>query len=273
MPSRWPQISVSTRSSSGVGAKSGRCDRARSTKSCSDAASDGNGPIRQSSSPARASGWRLVARIAMPGHAVWISLASRAEASGTCSQLSRISNAVRDTRWSSTTARSSRSPPDTPSASATVAATTRPLVAFERSAIHTPSRHSAATPSPSSTASRVFPMPPGPTIVSSRPGASRRLTSAIASSRPTNVVAGAMRLWPSAGTARTGTGFGNGSSRGAAADRVTGWSKSRRRYVPTGSTATESSSAAAVTASSDASTKPPFAAPTTRDAWCKASAM
>ena len=62
-------------------------------------------------------------------------------------------------------------------------------------------------------------------------------------------------------------------ARGPTAESVTGWSKSRRRKVPTGSIVTEAVSPAAMTASSDASTKPPFVAPTTREAWCKASAM
>ena len=75
----------------GSRAKSGRCARARSTKSCSDVV-----VRRQRADPPELfarKGERLATRREDRdrGHPVWISLASRAEASGTCSQLSRIS--------------------------------------------------------------------------------------------------------------------------------------------------------------------------------------
>ena len=72
-----------------------------------------------------------------------------------------------------------------------------------RSTSQTPSGHDAATRSPTSVARRVFPTPPGPVSVTSRPGPQGGGDPAHLSSRPWNDVGGGTRLWPSAGTART----------------------------------------------------------------------
>ena len=181
MPSRCRQISPTIRSSPAFAARSGTCAPARSTKSRTESSLVESGPIRHTSSFAKASGLRLVARMPTAGTRP----APRSRVGqwrvARCSQLSRIRSACFAPRGARARRSGRRgSPPDTPSASAIAAATRRPFVAFERSAIQTPSAHSCASRRPSSTARRVLPMPPGPTMVSSPPAPTWPASSSIA---------------------------------------------------------------------------------------------
>ena len=102
----------------------------------------------------------------------------------TCSQLSRMTNAVLLLRRSNSAA----SPP-TFNAATNVSTTSSGVAAVSSLANQTPP---GATPSdelslrPAAIATAVLPTPPGPTISTSRPSASRSATAATSVSRPTS---------------------------------------------------------------------------------------
>ncbi len=195
MPSRSRQIWTMVSRSASSRSSSVRCERARSQNRSMQSSRTVNGWMRQTSSPGQVSGIRLVARIATAGQRRSSVLARRLAVSRTCSQLSTRSSARRRSRWRSTTASSSSSPGPAPMASAIATATSCGSDTDDRSTIHTPSGHDAASARPTSTARRVLPMPPGPTIVTSRRVAIRSRSPATSSARPTKAVNGRTRLW------------------------------------------------------------------------------
>ena len=95
----------------------------------------------------------------------------------------------------------------------------------------TPSGKVSATDVASWSESRVFPVPPGPVIVSSRVVSNRRLASASSSSRPTKVVSWVGRLFGRVSGVRS---FGNseGSPSPSTWKSRSGASRSRSRYSP-----------------------------------------
>jgi hypothetical protein len=127
------------------------------------------------------------------------SSASAPAASPSCSRLSSTSSSSRPVRWSASSSSGSRgTASDTPSARAR-SATTR-SAASSRWAGLVPTNDTNTTPSgwrssraaATSSASRVLPMPPGPTRVTSRHvgSSSRSRRRASSGSRPTSVVSG-----------------------------------------------------------------------------------
>ena len=120
-------------------------------------------------------------RIRSPGAASRSRTASAAAASRTCSQLSRITTAAAPLSRSNSAA----SPPVTFNAAITVSSTSSAVVAVSSLANQTPPGDSASV-RPVAIATAVFPIPPGPTISTSRSPASSSDSAAISVSRPTS---------------------------------------------------------------------------------------
>ena len=150
----------------------------------SSMASGGTGQIVSPPSP-RAS--RLVASTRSSGQCTSSCSTTRADSPMTCSQLSMTTIVGRSARCSTSRSRpadaspwrgpASRSPMPTATASGTAAGS-------PTGASSTRNASCSSWPRASSCARRVFPAPPGPTIVTSRWAATRRPRAARSSSRP-----------------------------------------------------------------------------------------
>jgi hypothetical protein len=136
-------------------------------------------------------------------------------ASRSCSRLSSTSSSSRPARWSASSSSGSRGTArETPSAAARLATTTSAASSGRAGTVPTndtnavPSRWRPPLPAATSTASRVLPIPPGPTRVTSRQAGSSSSSCSLASSRsrPTRVVGGCGRSRPgrAAGPGRWG---------------------------------------------------------------------
>ena len=204
-PSTRRQISAMAASADGsVASRSGRAARARSRKSATDGDPRSSSPAGTSSgataisrSPRRWSVERLVTRAHMPGHAASNSPRVGA-ASRRCSNVSSTSS-TRRSRTCRTS--SSRAGPCARSASTDrIRIGTRS--AGSRSAAsetnRTPPENREWARALASSASRVFPMPPGPVSVRSWSAGSASVARICSSSRsrPINAVCGTGR-WPS----------------------------------------------------------------------------
>ena len=228
-PSRRRAISATAAALAGVSAKSWRTALARSTNSCTggdEASASGSAVAGSGGSASGGTAYSLsarsrrairqVARIVTPAQRASSSLRSRA-ASTTCSRLSRMSSHRSSPKWSTRACSGEAAP-------AISAPTSRPIAPRSPSGLVTDSSGTNATPagkpsavrSPTASASRVLPIPPGPVSVTSRASGLRMrpVTSSIACSRPTSDVVA------------TGRGSGPraaGDSRGASASpgRVT----------------------------------------------------
>ena len=149
----------------------------------STASARASGASSNTSFPSMSSGTWLVHKIRTPGAASRRRTASAAAASMTCSQLSRMINAVLLFRRSNSAA----SPP-TFNAATSVSTTSSGVAAVSSLANQTPP---GVTPSdefsspPVAIATAVFSTPPGPTISMSRLSASRLAIAATSVSRPT----------------------------------------------------------------------------------------
>ena len=147
----------------------------------STASERANGASSKTTSPSMSSGTWLVHRIRSAGAASRRRTARAAAASRTCSQLSRITTAAVDLNRS----KSASSPPGPPTALTSTSTTSSAVIAVSSLANQTPSVDEASR-RPTAIATAVFPIPPGPTISTSRSPASRSETAATSFSRPTS---------------------------------------------------------------------------------------
>ncbi len=194
-PSSRRTSSFTAPSFAGVSSKSGRtaCARSRKTRRATSCASGARASSRSPSSPRRT---RDVATIASAGARSRSPRTTGAIAPASCSRLSRTRRAGTPRRKSAIRSSGSRSGPGpTLSARATAAGTER---ASRTSASGT---NQAASPAggqrrwSASSAIRVFPMPPGPVIVTSRSRATSSRSRASSSSRPKKRVSSS-GAWP-----------------------------------------------------------------------------
>ena len=189
-PSSAAQIASTDAAFSSVTAKSGLTARARSTNR-SAATAAGSGPRSTLCSPPIRSRIRLVASTeteVAPSSAL-----SAGAASTTCSTLSRTSSMRRSPSAITTFSASGGSPVSLiPSACAIAGITWSGSSTGARSTNAMPSGNAASTARAAATASRLFPMPPGPVIVTSRCSSSMsiRVTASSSSSRPSSRVSG-----------------------------------------------------------------------------------
>ena len=183
------------------------------------------GPARRSRRGRRAArGWWRGSRTS--GHRCRTAATSRAQASTTCSQLSRRRSARRRPRTAMSAVcagwpGASPAPIAVSAVPATSAGSARGARGA-RSTNHTPPGHGqpsgapapASTPAAAWSARRVLPTPPAPVSVTSARAASSRRTSASSRPRPTKLVSWRGRLW---GGAAGGAGAGAGPRRRAGA--------------------------------------------------------
>ena len=206
-PSRRRQISATAAALPSVRAKPGRTARARATNSATagDAissssgtlagptgtlAGSGSGGTGYSRSACSPSTVRLVATITTPGQRASSAPRSRA-APITCSRLSRMSSQASSLSRSARASSGEHVPASSaPTARATPANTSPGWVTAASGTNAVPDPKRSASRSPTATASRVLPTPPGPVNVTNRtPGrASRPASSPMACSRPTSEV-------------------------------------------------------------------------------------
>ena len=147
-----------------------------------------SGPILKTTSPGRSSGWRPVTSSTGSAAPCTIVSARAAQASTTCSQVSRMSSA----RLPRSVAASQPGdgPPlapgsiRSPSADATARSIPSASRSADRSARNTPSGNVRATSPATLTASRVLPAPPGPVSVTSLDRASASLIAVASCARP-----------------------------------------------------------------------------------------
>jgi hypothetical protein len=148
-----------------------------------------NGGTGKTTSPSMPRASRLVARTVTPGQVCTIRESTAAHASARCSQLSTTSS-TRASRSRSVT--ESINPTVgrscTPTAAATAAATMSGSATAARSTQPAPSENRRDASVATSTASRVFPLPPAPVRVSTRAPASSSPSAVRSPSRPTRVV-------------------------------------------------------------------------------------
>lgn len=214
MPSRRRQMSATTGASASDRLYESTRSRARSTNSwiagyrraspASTVAPSG-GELRPSSRRTRSrftiSGSRLVARMRTPGARARMRSAQPATASMTCSQLSSSRSVRRPCRKSQVDPSMSAEVTPTPMAAAMAFGTSSGSVRVARSISHTPSGNSSSDRSATARATVVLPMPPGPTIETSRPVSSSAESDSITSVRPKMRVVPIGRLWPGRGAA------------------------------------------------------------------------
>ena len=194
----------------------------------------GSGGTGNSCSPLSLSMVRLVTRIFRPG-AVASSSASSGAASVTCSKLSSTSSS-RLRRYDTRSARSLSPEVFSPSPAA-IAPGTRSADGTDASSMNrTPSAKPSRSRPAASTASRVFPEPPGPVRVTSRTPSprTRASTAAISCSRPTSGVGGTGSS-PAVGTASPGVSLPAGWVRVNRSLSSTARSFSTRRCRPAAS--------------------------------------
>ncbi len=151
--------------------------RAARRLNSSTASASASGVSSKTCSPSTSSGTWLVQRMRSAGAASSRRTASAAAASTTCSQLSRITTAPPLSR-----SISAGSPPVTPVAAISMSRTSSAVVAPSSRASHT----APGSVRPVAIATAVFPIPPGPTISTSRCSSSRAASAAISASRPTS---------------------------------------------------------------------------------------
>ena len=169
--------------------------RARSSSDPRPGRAISRGPSGTTCSPRTRRGARLVTRTVSPVAAA-SSCVTTGAASSTCSKLSSSSRRRRRRRSSSRACRTGRSQPSSriPSVAAIVGTTRAGSLTGARSTKNVPSANSPDNAAATSSARRVFPVPPGPVTVSSRVVASNAVTSATSDSRPTKEVSCAGRL-------------------------------------------------------------------------------
>jgi hypothetical protein len=201
-PSRRRPISATASAFSSVRAKPGRTARARSTNSATvgeassadtpedtlaGSASGGTGYSRSARSPSTV---RLVATIVIPGQRASSSPKSRAIPT-TCSRLSRISSQAPSPNVSASASSGEPAPARSAPAIRPIAASTSSGLVIASSGTNTvPAPKRSPSRSPTATASRVLPMPPGPVSVTSRAPerSTSPATSSMARSRPSSDV-------------------------------------------------------------------------------------
>ncbi len=203
-PSTRRQISATMRVVSSVRLKSARTADARCAKrmtqgfeaasaSASAAAGTGRGGTANSISPCRWSSSREVASTDSPGAASRSPATVRAP-SRTCSKLSVTSRSVLSRRCSRMTSSTGMSGASRSSNAEAMASGTRAGSSIMVSgAKYTPSPKRGSSLSAAATASRVFPLPPGPVRVTRRERASSPEMSASSWSRPMKLVSCAGR--------------------------------------------------------------------------------
>ncbi len=162
---------------------------------------DGTG-IRPS--PAMPSGSRLVVTIRRSVQRRSSASLSSTMASRTCSQLSKMSSARRPSSALTSAVVAPSGPGLSRRVDAAASGTSDASSRVENSTNQTPSGYWSTRCAPSSSASRVFPTPPGPVRVSSDVDATRSSASAISASRPTNVDSWRGRLFGRVSSDRTG---------------------------------------------------------------------
>ena len=206
MPSSWRHIDTS----SGALSSSRSCRspvsstrvcsrRTESEASTSECEAPGSGtpsdPIRHIDSPGTSSGSRLVASMRTSPVDRRRAPASFAAASTRCSQLSTMTSIWRSlSRSASDRSRLVPGRSDNPRAAAAACGTRLSSERAARSTTQVPSGYRHCVSRATSIASRVFPQPPGPASVTSRPPRRRALTSSSSRSRPTMHVAGGTML-------------------------------------------------------------------------------
>ena len=209
MPSSRRQSRASRGSVSAVTSKPGTAAAARSANRLTaspPSAPTASGGMRMTTSPGRSSGWRLVTISTGPPPCK-IAWARAAQASMTCSQVSRMSSRRWPRSRSASQSGGGRScwsfsrcppccPPRRPSAAPTRPATPAASRAADRSARSTPSGNSCVSSLATLTASLVFPTPPGPVNVTSRSLASADWMAAASCDRPKNLEVSAGSLPP-----------------------------------------------------------------------------
>ncbi len=212
MPSRLRQIRATAPAFCSVRSNLGLLSFARSTKrraasdcamssavsACAGSGSESGGTAHTISPGAPSASW-LVASILTDGQARSSSVASSAQASTTCSQLSKTISVRRAWRYSTSASVSGR--PDssrTRSAEATVWGTSAGSASVASSTNQTPSMKSDSSRAATCSERRVFPQPPGPVSVTSLDESSSPMISSVSSLRPTKLVASPGRLfeWP-----------------------------------------------------------------------------
>ena len=179
MPSRRLQMSATAAALLSSTTKPGRTARARSLNSTAASAAvtssidelSGTSSERSGHvcSPGTPSASRLVARIPMPGHALSTELAKSRAGRRRCSQLSRTTSSCL-ARRNSTMLASSDSPARalTPKVTATICAIDSRSSATASSHSQAPSGKRGSTSAATWIASRVFPTPPTPVMVTRR---------------------------------------------------------------------------------------------------------
>jgi hypothetical protein len=210
-PSSRRQISATAAALFPVSVKPGRTAWARSTNSATadEAASSPNGTVAgpagalsgtgsggtgYSRSAASPSTVRLVARIVTPRQRASSSASSPA-ALTTCSRLSRISSHRSPPNHSASACSGDPAPPRlAPTARATASSTRPGSVTAASGTNTTPAANRSPSRSPTATASRVLPIPPGPVSVTSRAWPTAAAVCSRSLSRPMNEVTGNGRL-------------------------------------------------------------------------------
>ena len=188
IPSSRVHVSATSSTFASVSAKPGSASAARAANSSTPPGRPRPG-TRQSRSPRQRNGSRLVARIVTCGHRRSSSSASTAQASTTCSQVSRSSSPVRvDRCWASASADDRCAGTWIPTVVAASSATRAGSVSLPSSTNQVPPRKRSAAASAAAIARRVFPAPPAPVSVSIRSRRRSSPTSWSSRSRPRKLV-------------------------------------------------------------------------------------
>ena len=228
-------------SDSPAAAKSDRCARARSTNRAT-AASLSSGGTGCPRSPATRRSSRLVTSVRRPGAARTSRATISAAAGSSCSRLSRTRSTVRSRRWARKASPAVRSGVSrTPRATAMAGSRRAGSRSAARSTNQTPCGNRSRASPATARASRVLPLPPGPTKVTMRAARRSSRTRSISSFLPTRVVTSPGRF---VGTSVVRRGRGSSAAPGTTS-RYSGMgsSKSLTALGPSSTSSTSASPA------------------------------